>query len=53
MAAYIYKRFKFFDVEFADKFAAPIATLKIENLGAFKKDKERVYQLLETYEALK
>lgn len=38
MAAYVYKRFKSFDVELAGKFAAATATLKIENFGAFKKN---------------
>ncbi len=35
MAAYIYKRFKFFDVEFADKFAAATATLKNRKFWCF------------------
>lgn len=53
IAAYIYKRLKSFDIEFAGKFAAATATLKIENFGAFKENKEKVYKLLKTYESLK
>jgi len=53
IAAYIYKRLKSFDIEFAGKFAAATATLKIENFGAFKENKEKVYKLLKTYGSLK
>jgi sugar/nucleoside kinase (ribokinase family) len=53
IAAYIYKRLKSFDIEFAGKFAAATATLKIEKFGAFKENKEKVYKLLKTYGSLK
>lgn len=53
MAAYIYKRINFFDIETSGKFAAATASLKIEDFGAFKENKERVYQFLKTYETLK
>ncbi len=53
MAGYIYKRLKSYDIEFAGKFAGATASLKVENLGAFKKSKEDVYQVLKNYEDLK
>ena len=47
MAGYIYKRLKSFDIEESGRFAAAVASLKLEESGPFKGSEEDVQNFLE------